>query len=122
LAEREMTHVSSGEARRLLLSRALIHNPSTLIFDEPMNSLDLTAQHALKNDMRALAKRGKGLVLVTHQLEDIIPEIDRVILLREGRVLADGPKQKVLTEPLLRKLYGIPLSLVTSRSYFFAVC
>jgi iron complex transport system ATP-binding protein len=112
LAERDMTHISSGEARRLLLSRALIHDPSTLIFDEAMNSLDLTAQHALKNDMRTLAKQGKGIVLVTHQLEDIIPEIDRVILLKEGAVLIDGTKQRVLTQPLLQQLYGVPLKQV----------
>jgi len=121
LAKREMTHISSGEARRLLLSRALIHNPSTLIFDEPMNSLDLTAQHALKADMRSLAKRNKGVVLVTHQLEDIIPEIDRVILLRQGRILADGPKKNVLTAALLRMLYGVPLKLISAGGFYFAL-
>ena len=120
LAASNMTHVSSGEARRLLLARALIHNPSTLIFDEPMNSLDLTAQHALKHDMRALARKGKGIVLVTHQLEDIIPEIMRVVLLKNGAVLAEGPKQKVLTAALLNKLYGVPVKLVRSAGFFFA--
>ncbi len=121
LAQRDMTHISSGEARRLLLARALIHNPATLVFDEPMNSLDLTAQHLVKDDMRAIAKKGQGLVLVTHRLEDIIAEIERVILLKEGRVIADGKKEKVLTAPLLRKLYGVPLKLIQSDGIYFAV-
>jgi iron complex transport system ATP-binding protein len=120
LAERDMTHISSGEARRLLLARALIHDPATLIFDEPMNSLDLTAQHLVKTDMRRLIKNGKGVVLVSHRLEDIIPEITRVVLLKAGTVLADGPKQKVLTAPLLRKLYGVPIKILRSGGAYFA--
>jgi iron complex transport system ATP-binding protein len=120
LAERDMVHISSGEARRLLLARALINNPASLIFDEPMNSLDLTAQHALKQDMRAIAKKGKSVVIVTHRLEDLIPEIDRVVLLKEGHILADGPKKKVLTVPLLRKLYGVPVKLISARGCYFA--
>jgi iron complex transport system ATP-binding protein len=120
LAGRDMTHISSGEARRLLLARALIHDPATLIFDEPLNSLDLTAQHLVKSEMRRLARAGKGVVLVSHRLEDIIPEITRVVLLREGRVLADGPKTKVLTARLLRRVYGVPVKVLTSGGCYFA--
>jgi iron complex transport system ATP-binding protein len=96
LAERKMNKISSGEARRLLIARALVHDPRTLVFDEPTNSLDLKAQRDLRLKLRILARSGVGIVLATHQLSDIIPEIKRVILLKEGRIAADGPKEKIL--------------------------
>src|ERR1700722_17384571 len=97
LAERPVAEMSSGEAKRILIARALVHNPQTLVFDEPSNSLDVLAQHDLRETMRELAQSGIGIVLVTHHLADIIPEIDRVVLMRGGRVEADGPKVLLLT-------------------------
>ena len=89
LAERNVTEMSSGEARRVLLARALVHDPRALVLDEPSNSLDVFAQHELREILRKLARAGIGIILVTHHLADIIPEIDRVILMRAGRVVAD---------------------------------
>ena len=77
--------MSSGEAKRILIARALVHDPQTLVFDEPSNSLDVFAQHGLREAMRALAQSGIGIVLVTHHLSDVIPEIDRVVLMRNGK-------------------------------------
>ncbi len=86
LAERAVCEMSSGEARRVLIARALVHNPRALLFDEPCNSLDLAAQQSLRQTMRALADSGIGIVLVTHELPDIVPEIQRVVLMsREVR-------------------------------------
>ncbi len=84
LANRWLDELSSGEARRLLIARALIHRPHTLLLDEPTTSLDLAALHEVRGYLRSLAKSGIGLLLVTHHLDDIIPEIDRVVLLRKG--------------------------------------
>ena len=86
--------MSSGEAKRILIARALVHDPKTLIFDEPSNSLDVFAQHSLREIMHTLARSGTGVVLVTHHISDIIPEIERVVLMRGGRILADGRKKK----------------------------
>jgi iron complex transport system ATP-binding protein len=88
--------MSSGEARRVLIARALVHNPRALLFDEPCNSLDLAAQQSVRQTMRALANSGIGIVLVTHELGDIIPEIERVVLMSRGHIVADGPKEKIL--------------------------
>jgi iron complex transport system ATP-binding protein len=90
LADREMTAMSSGEARRILIARALVHDPVALLLDEPFNSLDLHAIVELRRILSKLAQAGIGILLVTHHLPDIIPEIDRVILLRNGRVCADA--------------------------------
>src|SRR5713226_4829569 len=98
LAGRAVAEMSSGEAQRTLIARALVHHPQTLVFDEPSNALDIGAQLQLRGAMRELAQSGLGILLVTHHVSEIIPEIERVILLREGSILADGSKSAVLTE------------------------
>jgi len=111
LAGRWMDEVSSGEARRLLIARALIHNPSTLLLDEPATSLDLAALRELREHLSALAKGGLSLLLVTHHLEEIIPEIERVVLLKKGQIFAQGRKEEVLTAQQLSSLFGMPVEL-----------
>lgn len=120
LADRWMDELSSGEARRLLIARALIHNPSTLLLDEPTTSLDLPALHEVRDHLRSLAVSGVGLLLVTHHLDDIIPEIDRVIVLREGAVYADGPKAEVLTSECLSGLFGVPVQVFERDGFYHA--
>src|SRR5215468_7226618 len=109
LADRWVMHMSSGEAKRTLIARALVHNPQTLLFDEPSNALDVGAQFQLRDTMRELASSGLAILLVTHHVNEIIPEIERVILLRSGRVMADGTKKSVLTEENLGKLFHVPV-------------
>src|SRR5260370_25764416 len=82
LAARPLAQMSSGEAKRTLIARALVHEPQTLLFDEPSNALDIGAQVQLRDTMRALARDDMGILLVTHHVSEIIPEIDRVVLLR----------------------------------------
>ena len=109
LTARKVAELSTGELRRVLIARALVHRPQALLLDEPTTGLDLVAQHAFLQLLRELAHQGITLVLVTHHIEEIVPEIDRVILLREGRVLADGARAAVLTSELLSQAYGGPL-------------
>ena len=118
LADRPVVEMSSGEAKRILIARALVHSPKTLLFDEPSNTLDIAAQYQLRETMRQLARDGIGILLVTHHLPDIIPEIERVILLREGRVLADGPKPDILTPEMLQRLFGVPVTITRDDGYF----
>jgi len=118
LADRAVAEMSSGEAKRTLIARALVHNPQTLLFDEPSNALDIGAQLQLRETMRQLAQSGLGILLVTHHVSEIIPEIQRVILLHEGRVIADGAKSSVLTEEHLSKLFGVAVRLGQSDGYF----
>ena len=118
LAEREMTAMSSGEARRILIARALVHDPLALLLDEPSNSLDLRSALELRAILRKLAKAGTGILLITHHLADIIPEIDRVILLRDGRIFADGGKTLVLTTERLTELFGLPVELMERDGHY----
>jgi len=120
LAGRWLDELSSGEARRLLIARALIHNPSTLLLDEPTTSLDLLALRDVRSHLRALASRGVGLLLVTHHLDDIIPEIERVVLLRDGTVHVDGPKREVLTAERLSAVFQAPLEVFERDGFYHA--
>ena len=112
LADRDVNEMSSGEARRILIGRALAHDPKALVLDEPTASLDLHAMHELRAILRKLARAGTSIIVVTHHLPDIIPEISRVILIKKGRVLRDGAKQDVLTSGLLSELFETPVELV----------
>lgn len=105
LAEQLVGTMSAGEKRRILIARALVHRPRQLLLDEPSNALDLAAQRELRETLRGLAREGTGLVMVTHHLGDILPEIDRIILMRDGRIVGDGPRAELLTEPCLSELF-----------------
>src|SRR6202166_4337545 len=121
LAHRAVSQMSSGEAKRTLIARALVHDPQTLLFDEPSNALDIAAQLQLRETMRQLAQSGLGILLVTHHVAEIIPEIERVVLLREGRILADGPKEEILTADRLTDLFGVPVQLLRRDGYFHSL-
>lgn len=118
LAERAVCEMSSGEAKRILIARALVHRPLALLFDEPCNSLDLAAQHGLRQTMRSLANSGIGIILVTHELPDIIPEIERVILMSKGKIVADGCKAEVLKQAPLSTLFGMPVDVVQRDGFY----
>jgi len=119
LAGRPVAQMSSGEAKRTLIARALVHEPQTLLFDEPSNALDIGAQMQLRDTMRELAQGGLGILLVTHHVSEIIPEIERVVLLREGRVMADGAKEQVLTSNQLSSLFNTRVELARRDGYFY---
>ncbi len=118
LAARNTNEMSSGEARRILIARALVHDPQALVLDEPTTSLDLHATWELREILRKLAAAGISIILVTHHLPDIIPEIRRVVLFREGRVYCDGPKEQVLEAGTLSTLFGIPVEVLERGGYY----
>ncbi|HLX45651.1 MAG TPA: ATP-binding cassette domain-containing protein [Bryobacteraceae bacterium] len=118
LAARDTDEMSSGEARRVLIARALVHDPQALVLDEPTTSLDLRATYELRELLRKLANSGISIIMVTHHLPDIIPEMSRVFLIRDGRVFEDGAKQDVLTAPTLTGLFGIPVEVLQRDGYY----
>jgi iron complex transport system ATP-binding protein len=120
LAEKPVGEMSAGEVRRILIGRALVHGPEMLLIDEPSNALDIVAQGELRQALRTLAQRGIGIVLITHHLADIVPEIERVVMLREGKIFADGPKDELLTETKLTELFGVQVN-VSRRDGFYHV-
>jgi iron complex transport system ATP-binding protein len=111
LSDQLVGEMSAGEKRRIVIARALVHRPQQLLLDEPSNALDLAAQRELRETLRRLTSEGTGLVLVTHHLSDLLPEVERIILMREGRIVADGPRAELLTEPRLSELFKTPIRI-----------
>ena len=118
LASRPLSAMSSGEQRRALIGRALVHDPEALVLDEPTNSLDPGAVREFRGVLRRLARAGKSLILVTHHISDLIPEIERVILIKNGRIIADGLPRRVITSAALSRLFGKKLRVVRKGPHF----
>ena len=118
LADRNTNQMSSGEARRILIARALVHGPQALVLDEPTTSLDLHATHELRTILSKLARSGISILMVTHHLPDIIAEIGRVILIKDGRIYRDGPKETVLESATLSALFGTPVEVLLRSGYY----
>jgi iron complex transport system ATP-binding protein len=121
LADRVVNEMSSGEGRRVMIARALVHDPRALLFDEPSNSLDVSAQMELRHTMSMLAQSGIAVLLITHHLPDVVPEIERVIFVREGRIVADGTKPELLTAEWLGRLFGCPVQVTEQDGYYHLV-
>lgn len=111
LADRDMDELSSGESRRVQIARALVHQPRTVLLDEPSNSLDLRAQSELREVIGNVARAGTGVIMITHHVEDVIPEMDRVILMRDGRIFQDGGKSDLLNTEMFTDLFGFPIRI-----------
>jgi iron complex transport system ATP-binding protein len=118
LARRTLDTLSTGEARRVLIARALVHAPKTLVLDEPTRGLDLVARHQFMERVRAVARQGVTILLVTHYADEIIPEIERVILLRGGTIVADGGKAATMTAEKLSAVFGAPLAVENAGGYY----
>ena len=118
LTDRRFANMSTGEQRRCLLGRALVHEPTALVLDEPTSGLDLTATFHYLDLVRGFMRNGKTVLLVTHHIHEIPPEVERVVLLKEGRVLQDGDKARVLTEANLSLLFGCPVALAQANGWY----
>ena len=122
LAEKPMRSLSSGEARRVLLARATVHDPQVMLLDEAVSNLDLPAKKSYRESLERFAHEGRTIILVTHDLSEIIGEIGRVVVLKQGRIIADGPKRDVLSEELLSEAYGTRIFLSEREGRFNAWC
>ncbi len=120
LAEAFIETMSTGEIRRILIARALVTEPRALILDEPTTGLDLLARSRFLKTLQNIARFGKTIILVTHRVEEIFPEIDRVILLQHGRILLDGRKRQVLTGHNLSAMFGATIKVQESNGYYSA--
>lgn len=118
MQDRQLRHMSTGQQRRCLLARALVHRPKTLILDEPTSGLDFAASFDFLGRLRSLPDC--NLILVTHHLNELPPDIERLVVLKEGRVVADGPKADILDEELLSEVYGTPIRIAVVNDHYLA--
>lgn len=133
IAEKLVGEMSAGQQRRIMIGRALVGSRASiaggaaagrgsemLLLDEPSNALDLAAQQDLRAMLRRLAQQGTGILLITHHIADILPEIDRVIMMRDGRIIADGPKAELLSAGRLSELFGAEVQVMERDGFFHA--
>lgn len=118
LRDKAVNAMSSGEAKRVVIGRALVNEPRALLLDEPSNGLDIRAAIELRETLRGIAVAGTSLIYVTHHLPDIVPEVSRVILLNRGRIHADGPKERMLRSSMLSQVYGMPIEVENKGGYY----
>ena len=111
--------VSTGELGRLLIGRALIQNPQVIVLDEPTIALDIKSRAEFLNMIRQRINTKNSLILVTHLIEEIIPEIKRVILLKKGQIFADGEKPKVLNNQTLSEAFDTNVIVEQHNGYYY---
>ncbi len=120
LAGRSLRTLSTGEARRVLIARALVHRPRALLLDEPCAGLDPATRRRFLDALRDLAATGTTLIMVTHHVEEILPEMEQVVLMSEGRILSQGPKTDLITDGTLSDLFGLPTTIVRRGDWYAA--
>ena len=120
LAARPMHEMSTGEARRVLIARALVTSPEALVLDEPVTGLDLVTRHRFLESIDRLAHDNVTVILITHHVEEIVPSIQQVVLLKQGRILLAGAKHDVLTAGHLSSLFDAPVRLEARGDYFLS--
>ena len=121
LKDREFSTMSTGEQRKFLLARSLVNDPAVLVFDEPTSGRDMSTCFQYLEIIRELISMGKKVILVTHHIHEIPPEVTRVILLKEGRVIEDGDKDQILTNTNLTNLFDWPIRVIKENGYFQAI-
>ena len=120
LSRRRLDEMSTGEARRVLLARALVTAPRALVLDEPTTGLDLVARHDFTERVRQIARAGTTIILITHHIEEIVPEIQRIVLVGHGRIAASGSTREILTSARISALFDAPIALEEEDGYYYA--
>ena len=124
LAEKPFGVMSQGEQQKILLARSLIIDPLAIILDEPCSSLDPGAREQFLDTLQTLlqSKGAPAVILVTHHIEEIVPGLDRVLVLHRGKIVKQGVTKKVLTPETLAVIYGRqPQQLIENRGRFWPV-
>ncbi len=120
--DRTMNTLSTGEKRRVLLSRAAITSPEILLLDEASSGLDFPSRADLRNTIAGYATTDRTIVMVTHELSEILPTTDRIVLMKKGRIVADGAKTELLRSDVLSDLFERKVTVAEKDGIYTAFC
>jgi iron complex transport system ATP-binding protein len=118
LSTRKFSFLSDGEKQISLIARALIKKPDILILDEPIANLDYKSKFFVIDKINELSKLNTKILCVTHNISMITSIYDRVIMIKDGKVIADGNQNKVINNKNLKKLYGINVEVANNNGFW----
>ena len=110
--------LSDGQKKRALLARAVVYEPNILVLDEPFCNLDLKSNFILNQNLIKLINQSVNIIYVTHNLESILPKTNRVILIKQGKILKDGSPYELINTEILSDLYNIPIKVIEQEGYW----
>ncbi|MGD1822178.1 MAG: ABC transporter ATP-binding protein [Pleomorphochaeta sp.] len=122
LVDKGMNTLSTGEAQRVLLARALVHNPDLLLLDEAASGLDFPSRSHYRKALENAINNGKTIIMITHELSQILPEIQTIILMKDGQIYKKGNKEDLLNEDVLSKLYDQRVYVAKKNGIYSAWC
>ena len=114
----EFNLLSDGQKRRAMIARALVYEPKLLVLDEPFCNLDLKSNFILNKTLKNLIKKSINLIYSTHSLETILPETNRVILIKDGKIINDGKPDELIKSNVLSNLFNIEINVVKEGDYW----
>tara|TARA_Y100001968_G_C19410172_1_gene745835 strand:+ start:379 stop:1191 length:813 start_codon:yes stop_codon:yes gene_type:complete len=121
IIDKDFTSLSDGQKRRALLARALVYEPKILVLDEPFSNLDIKSNYILNKNINKLIDQSVNIIYVTHTLESILSKTNRVLLIKEGKIIKDGNPSELITSKTLSDLFGISLNVMKQEEYWRGV-
>ena len=118
IIRREFITLSDGQKRRGLLARALVYEPSILVLDEPFSNLDIKSITILNNNLNRKINQSFNIIYVTHNIESILPKTNRVILLKDGKILKDGSPKELINSKILSDLFSVSIEVIEQGGYW----
>jgi iron complex transport system ATP-binding protein len=112
LKDRIFGELSHGEQRRVLIARSLVFNPKLLVLDEPCTGLDIPAREEFLKTIEKLVKKGHNVIFVTHHIEEVMPFINRILFMKNGKIFGKGTKKEMMKEEKLNKVLGHKFKLI----------
>jgi sodium transport system ATP-binding protein len=114
LAERRTAGFSQGEKMKVAIARALVHDPDTILLDEPTNGLDIMSVRTLRDELRALRTQGKCLLFSSHVMQEVAALCDRIVVLAHGRIVAAGTSEQLIARAGTQGLEDAFVALIGS--------
>ena len=118
IVNNEFHSLSDGEKRRALLARALVYEPDILVLDEPFCNLDIKSTFILNQNLNRLIEHSINIIYVTHSLESILPKTNRVILIKEGKIIKEGNPNEIINSKIISDLFKISINVVKQDGYW----
>ncbi len=118
IIKKKFHNLSEGQRRRALIARALVYEPKLLVLDEPFSNLDIKSNFLLNKNLNNLINKSTNIIYVTHNLESILPRTNRVILIKEGKILNTGNPNSIINSKSISDLFKISVTVIKQDSYW----